>query len=98
MLGEPVSESRAEVVFEAGVPVLRKRAAGSARVQPWARPALTIPLNPPGRQGVDRMRLSFAIDGEAQLTVKCTDLDPQDRSPEGLPTTVGDTVRLGPVR
>ena len=98
VLGEPVSESRAEVVFEAGVPVLRKRAAGSARVQPWARPALTIPLNPPGRQGVDRLRLSFSIDGEAQLTVKCTDLDLQDRSPQGLPPTIADTVRLGPVR
>ena len=91
------AKAAAEVVFEGGVPVLRRRAAGSARVEPWARPAHTIHLNPPGRQGVDRLRLSFAIDREAQLTVECIDLELQDRSPKGS-SPHGNLIRLGPVR
>lgn len=35
VLGEPVAEERAEVVFRGGVPVLRRRSAGEAAVEPW---------------------------------------------------------------
>ena len=35
VLGEPQPEERGEVVFQGGLPVLRRRPAGSAAVQPW---------------------------------------------------------------
>ncbi|MDM7952670.1 MAG: Hsp70 family protein [Cyanobium sp. CZS 25K] len=92
VLGEPLPEERAEVVFEAGLPVLRERSAGAASVRPWSTAPHTIPLTSPGHRGVDRLRLRFRIDGEAQLLVEWDDLDaPADgdrREPQ----------RLGPVR
>ncbi len=92
VLGEPLPEERAEVVFEGGLPVLRERPAGAAPVRPWSTPPQAIPLSSPGRRGVDRLRLRFHIDAEAQLLVECDDLEaPADAGPRG-------GQRLGPVR
>lgn len=88
VLGEPQPEERREVVFEAGLPVLRKRGPGPAPVEPWERQPDSLPLNPPGRQGVDRMRLHFSIDGQGQLVMESEDL---------LGGSRGPTRRLGPV-
>ncbi|MEB3255367.1 MAG: Hsp70 family protein [Synechococcaceae cyanobacterium] len=92
VLGEPVPESRAEVVFEGGLPVLRSRPAGEATVQPWSTPPPTLPLRPPGRRGEDRLRLRFSIDADGQLVLAGEDLD--------LPAAQAllEPRRLGPVR
>jgi hypothetical protein len=84
-----VPESRAEVIFEGGLPVLRGRPAGEARVEPWqpAPPALELPT--PGRRGEDRLRLRFTIDPNGDLVLEAEDL------------TTGLSLgrhRLGPVR
>jgi molecular chaperone DnaK (HSP70) len=92
VLGEPQPESRAEVVFEAGLPVLRGRPAGEARVEPWSAAPTLVPLAPPGRRGVDRLRLRFGIDAEGTLVVEGDDLEVE--APEGR---LGP-LRLGPVR
>ncbi len=92
VLGEPLPEQRAEVVFEAGLPVLRERPAGAAPVRPWPTPPVVIPLASPGRRGVDRLRLQFRIDAEAQLVVEIHDLE------EPAAADAGATQRLGPVR
>jgi molecular chaperone DnaK (HSP70) len=89
VLGEPVPESRAEVVFEAGVPVLRSRPAGEAGVEPWSPAPDPLPLAGPGRRGEDRLRLRFGIDAGGQLTVEGEDL----ASGAAL-----ERQRLGPVR
>jgi molecular chaperone DnaK (HSP70) len=92
VLGEPLPQQRSEVIFENGLPVLRDRPAGAAPVQPWPTPPVLIPLAPPGRRGVDRLRLRFRIDGEAQLLMESQDLE--------APGDAGGAVpqRLGPVR
>ncbi|MEB3322265.1 MAG: Hsp70 family protein, partial [Synechococcaceae cyanobacterium] len=89
VLGEPLPESRAEVVFQNGVPVLRGRPAGEARVEPWSPPPAPLPLAPPGRGGEDRLRLRFAIDASGRLVVEGEDL--------ATGTTLGP-LPLGPVR
>ena len=89
VLGESDPGQRAEVVYVDGLPVLRQRPAGEPDVTPWTLP-MTVPLAPAGRQGVDRLRLRFAIDGHSWLTVEIEDLDHP-----------GDPLsrhRLGPVR
>lgn len=92
VLGEPLPEERAEVVFEGGLPVLRERPAGAAPVRPWSMPPRAIPLASPGRRGVDRLRLRFHIDAEAQLLVECDDLEaPADAGRQAAQP-------LGPVR
>ncbi|MEA5414311.1 Hsp70 family protein, partial [Synechococcus sp. BA-132 BA5] len=61
-------------------------------VRPWSTPPLAIPLASPGQRGVDRLRLRFSIDAEAQLLVECDDLEaPADGGRRGA-------QRLGPVR
>ncbi|WP_216901537.1 Hsp70 family protein [Synechococcus sp. CCY 9618] len=92
VLGEPLPEERSEVVYEAGLPVLRERPAGAAPVRPWPTPPMAIPLASPGRRGVDRLRLQFRIDAEAHLLVEISDLD----TTAGGETAV--TQCLGPVR
>jgi hypothetical protein len=90
MLGEPVPQERGEVVFVDGLPVLRSRGAGSPRVEPWAAPVEPLALHPPGRRGVDRLSLRFAINADGRLTLEVEDLE----RPEGV---VSRRV-LGPVR
>lgn len=89
VLGEPEAENRSEVVFEAGLPVLRRRQAGAARVKPWDQGAIALPLSPPGRQGDDRLRLAFTIGADSQLLVETTDLVSGERH---------GPLRLGAVR
>ena len=72
--GEPVEEQRSEVVFAAGVPVLRRRPAGESAVEPWANQPAPLPLEPPGQPGVDRLRLRFSVDAEARLRLEGEDL------------------------
>jgi molecular chaperone DnaK (HSP70) len=89
VLGEPLEDLRREVVFEAGLPVLRHRQAGAARVRPWEQGATRLPLVPAGRQGQDRLRLTFSIDADSQLLVETTDLLSGERR---------GPIRLGGVR
>jgi hypothetical protein len=77
------------VVFEAGLPVLRPRPAGQARVVPWQRQPEAIPLRPPGSRGLDRLRLRFAINASGELQMSATDL---------LSGAALGERRLGPVR
>ena len=89
VLGEPIAEDRAEVVFENGLPVLRQRPAGSSRVVPWVHQPQALPLDPPGVQGEDCLRLCFAINTEGELTLSGRDL----RTNAEIPARA-----LGPVR
>jgi molecular chaperone DnaK (HSP70) len=73
-LGEPSQEQRSEVVYVEGLPVLRRRPAGSAAVEAWPGPAVALPLTPPGEPGDDRLELRFAIDGQGILQLQGTDL------------------------
>jgi molecular chaperone DnaK (HSP70) len=95
MLGEPLPEERAEVVFVNGLPQLRQRQAGAARVEAWERQPEPLPLQPPGRAGEDRLRLAFGIDRDGQLTLRVHDLASAD-------LTGGSAAEpaqpLGPVR
>lgn len=75
VLGEPADDQRREVVFTGGLPVLRSRPAGQAGVRPWPRQPAPLQLDPPGRQGVDRLRLRFSIDADADLVVDSHDLE-----------------------
>jgi molecular chaperone DnaK (HSP70) len=72
--GEAQIEQRGEVVFEGNLPVLRQRRAGRAQVIPWRDQPSAIALDPPGEQGVDRLKLDFVINGQGQLTAEITDL------------------------
>ena len=89
VLGEPSDEKRREVVFENGLPQLRLRPAGEARVCPWAQQPAPLPLQPPGRRGEDRLRLRFQIDSSGELLLEGDDLS----SGAALARR-----RLGPVR
>ena len=73
-LGTPSGESRAEVVFVDGLPVLRSQAAGEASVRPWSQAALQIPLPAGAREGQDCLRLRFGVDAERQLWLEGFDL------------------------
>lgn len=74
VLGEPEPEQRAEVVFAGGLPQLRQRAAGQARVLAWSHQPAPIALDPPGQPGEDRLRLAFALTDSGELEVTITDL------------------------
>lgn len=89
VLGEPLPEQRGEVVFQDGLPVLRRRPAGAAAVEPWGNQPPPLPLTPPGRAGEDRLRLRFAIDAGCQLILEGEDL--RNGQPFG-------PLRLGSVR
>ena len=89
VLGEPLAEERAEVVFENGLPVLRQRPAGAPRVLPWAEQPAALAIDPPGSQGEDCLRLCFAINTEGELTLSGRDLRTN--------TEIAPRV-LGPVR
>ncbi len=84
VLGQPLAEQRREVVFEAGVPVLRARPTGEEQVRPWMSQPAPVPLAPPGRQGQDRLRLRFAIDDQGQLVLHCQDLLSREEQPPRL--------------
>jgi hypothetical protein len=60
-------------------------------VEPWAPCPEPLPLKPPGRRGIDRLRLRFAIDADGRLTVEVEDLE----QPAGA---AGSRRILGPVR
>lgn len=89
VLGEPLPEERAEVVFEAGVPIIRPRQAGAAPVGTWSQAPVRLPLTPPGEAGVDRLRLRFSINGCGELELEGEDLVVQTP----LPRLVLGTVR-----
>ena len=89
VLGEPLPEERGEVVFQGGLPVLRRRPAGSAAVQPWTTPLPPLPLRSPGRAGEDTLRLRFRIDPAGRLLLDGEDLR------DGQPIA---SLDLGPVR
>jgi molecular chaperone DnaK (HSP70) len=74
VLGEPRPDQRSEVVFEAGLPRLRRRPAGEAPVDPWPEPPAPVPLDPPGQAGVDRLKLRFSIDSTGDLRLEGDDL------------------------
>jgi molecular chaperone DnaK (HSP70) len=93
VLGEPQTESRAEVVFEGGLPVLRGRGAGEARVEPWSSAPARLGLASPGRRGEDRLRLRFAIDADGWLVLEGEDLSSAAGEEGGF-----GPLRLGPVR
>jgi len=43
-------------------------------VRPWSETPLRLELFPPGGAGVDRVRLSFSINGRAELEMEGVDL------------------------
>ena len=73
-LGTPSGESRAEVVFVNGLPVLREQEAGKASVRPWDKEALQIPLPAEAQEGQDCLRLRFGVDADRQLWLEGFDL------------------------
>jgi len=89
VLGEPADGARHEVVFENGLPLLRRRQAGDVEVCPWPRQPEPLPLEPPGRATDDRLRLRFSINGDGDLLLECHDL---------LNSTDQPPRTLGPVR
>jgi molecular chaperone DnaK (HSP70) len=91
VLGEPCQDSRSEVIFEAGLPVLRRRTAGTAAVTPWPSEPVTIPLSQPGQQGFDCLRLRFRIDRNGQLVLEGEELFGTEPGPALAP------LELGPV-
>ncbi|MEB3361860.1 MAG: Hsp70 family protein [Synechococcaceae cyanobacterium] len=91
VLGEPSLDSRSEVVFEAGLPVLRRRDAGATAVTPWSSPPVTIPLSQPGRQGKDCLRLRFRIDRNGLLVLEGEELADAGSGPALA------AMQLGPV-
>jgi hypothetical protein len=58
-------------------------------VEPWPRQPAPLPLEPPGQQGADRLRLRFRVDPEGQLRLEGDDLLSGEPLSEQL---------LGPVR
>lgn len=74
VLGEPLPQERAEVVFVNGVPVIRSRQEGSVPVRPWSDTPLRLDLAPSSAAGVDRVRLRFSINGRAELEMEGMDL------------------------
>jgi hypothetical protein len=82
VLGEPASDERREVVFVDGLPVLRRRPAGSPRVIPWEQQPQPLPLSPAGEPGQDRWELAFRINAEGLLVVQGRDRLSQTALPE----------------
>ena len=74
VLGVPLDEERSEVVYVDGLPVLRRRPAGGARVQPWPQQPPPLPIDPAGQPGQDRLELRFRIDASGDLLVEGRDL------------------------
>jgi hypothetical protein len=74
VLGEPIPQGSHSVVFVDGLPTLQEQAAGEVSHQPWPSDALVLPLEPPGEQGEDCLRLRWRIDAEAQLQLEINDL------------------------
>jgi molecular chaperone DnaK (HSP70) len=74
VLGEPDLEDRLEVVFDNGVPVIHPRQPDSARVRGGGWAPVQLPLSPPSVAGVDRMRLRFSINAQAELEMEGDDL------------------------
>ncbi|MCX5944508.1 MAG: Hsp70 family protein [Cyanobacteria bacterium] len=74
VLGEPRPDQRSEVVFEGGLPRLRRRPAGEAPVDPWPQPPAPVLLDPPGQAGVDRLKLRFSIESTGTLLLEGEDL------------------------
>jgi molecular chaperone DnaK (HSP70) len=89
VLGTPLAEERPEVIFAAGVPVIRSMEAGAVRVRPWVQPPIVLPLSPAGVAGVDRMRLRFTINVRGELVLDAEDL----LSRTALPSQVLGVVR-----
>ncbi len=89
VLGEPQKDTRSEVVFVNGLPVLRRESAGAAPVEPWPEQPPAIGLNPAGEPGQDRLALCFSIDARGDLLVEGRDL---------LSGAAIASRRLGPVR
>ncbi len=89
VLGEPLDERRAEVVFRDGLPALIAPPAGERRVEPWDRQPAAIDLDPPGARGVDRLKLCFRVNDQAQLTMGSEDL---------ISGRCSEPIALGPVR
>jgi hypothetical protein len=88
--GEPVRFGAGDlVVFAAGLPVLRPRPAGQARVMPWSEQPPDLALDVPGQPGEDCLQLSFSVNDQGQLVLEVTDLRSGRRSAPQL---------LGPVR
>jgi len=90
VLGEPLQQQRAEVVYRDGLPQLQQRSSLAQEVTPWPKPALTLPLQPPGAAGEDRLRLQFSIDERCELILRVEDL-----RQEGV---CGNAHRLGRLR
>jgi len=84
VLGEPLDQQRAEVVFENGLPRLRQRPSGSPTVTPWPRQPDPLALDPAGSAGDDRLRLRFSIDASCRLSLEINDL----LCPTAAPTTL----------
>jgi hypothetical protein len=82
VLGEPLPEERAEVVFVDGVPTISPRQAGSDPVRPWDQAPIVLPLTPAGGAGIDRLRLRFSINDRAELVMEGEDLLAQTPLPE----------------
>jgi hypothetical protein len=72
------------------MPRLLQRAAGAAAVIPWTRQPAPIVLDPPGRVGMDRLRLLFRIDEACQLQLEVHDLQQPGNPPRH--------EQLGPLR
>ena len=89
VLGEPALESRAEVVFEAGLPVLRRRAAGAANATPWACEPVALRLRQPGRQGQDCLRLRFRVDQNGMLVMEGEEVSSAGEGPALAPLVLG---------
>jgi len=89
VLGEPLPQERAEVMFVAGLPMLSPKTVGQLRVEPWPSPALSLPLHHPGQHGQDHLRLRFQIDSRGELLLEAEELASGHRS---------GPIRLGPVR
>ncbi|MFM8524689.1 MAG: Hsp70 family protein, partial [Cyanobacteriota bacterium] len=96
VLGEPDADQRHEVIYCDGVPMLRPRPAGENAVTPWPAPAISLPLQSPGDAGEDRLRLLFAINDDAELTVEWQELNGPASGPTEQPRK--PLLALGMVR
>lgn len=96
VLGEPDADHRREVIYRDGIPMLRQRPAGEGGVTRWPGAPITLPLDPPGNAGEDRLKLRFSINAAAELTVSWEDLSISRRY--RLEPTQNPVLSLGMVR
>jgi len=82
VLGEPIEQYRAEVVFDNGMPRLRQRPDGNAEAEPWPDQPAPLLLDPAGGAGQDRLRLRFSIDASCRLNLEVVDLLQAAAEPE----------------